>query len=108
MLTHPLRAGGDSAPISRNSTKRPMCRRPTGAALPRAPHYATILLVTHLLPIVLNLAITTDPSVGLVLPCNVTIEWIADDRTGVPLTDPEARAAGGSDDAGSRESPPRR
>ena len=35
-------------------------------------------------------AITTDPSVGLLLPCNVTIEWIADGRTGVRLTDPEA------------------
>ena len=35
-------------------------------------------------------AIMTDPSVGLLLPCNVTIEWIADGRTGVRLTDPEA------------------
>ncbi len=35
-------------------------------------------------------AITTDPSVGLLLPCNVTVEWIADGRTGVRLTDPEA------------------
>jgi uncharacterized protein (DUF302 family) len=35
-------------------------------------------------------AITTDPSVGLLLPCNVTVEWIADHRTGVRLTDPEA------------------
>jgi uncharacterized protein (DUF302 family) len=35
-------------------------------------------------------AITADPSVGLLLPCNVTIEWIADGRTGVRLTDPEA------------------
>jgi hypothetical protein len=24
------------------------------------------------------------------LPCNVTVEWIADDRTRVQLTDPEA------------------
>jgi uncharacterized protein (DUF302 family) len=35
-------------------------------------------------------AITADPSVGLLLPCNVTVEWIADHRTGVRLTDPEA------------------
>ena len=35
-------------------------------------------------------AITADPSVGLLLPCNVTIEWISDGRTGVRLTDPEA------------------
>ncbi len=35
-------------------------------------------------------AISTDPSVGLLLPCNVTVEWIADDRTAVRLTDPEA------------------
>ena len=30
------------------------------------------------------------PSVGLLLPCNVTVEWISDGRTGVRLTDPEA------------------
>ena len=35
-------------------------------------------------------AITTDPAVGLLLPCNVTVEWIADDRTVVRLTDPQA------------------
>ena len=35
-------------------------------------------------------AITADPSVGLLLPCNVTVEWISDVRTGVRLTDPEA------------------
>jgi uncharacterized protein (DUF302 family) len=35
-------------------------------------------------------AVTTDPSVGLLLPCNVIVEWMADDRTGVRLTDPEA------------------
>jgi uncharacterized protein (DUF302 family) len=35
-------------------------------------------------------AITADPTVGLLLPCNVTVEWIADDRTGVRLTDPVA------------------
>ena len=34
-------------------------------------------------------AITSDPSVGLLLPCNVTAEWISDSRTGVRLTDPE-------------------
>jgi uncharacterized protein (DUF302 family) len=35
-------------------------------------------------------AITADPSVGLLLPCNVTAEWISDSRTVVRLTDPEA------------------
>jgi len=35
-------------------------------------------------------AITTDPSIGLLLPCNVTVEWLANERTGVRLTDPEA------------------
>jgi uncharacterized protein (DUF302 family) len=35
-------------------------------------------------------AITADPSVGLLLPCNVTVEWLADQRTGVRLTNPEA------------------
>ena len=35
-------------------------------------------------------AITADPSVGLLLPCNVTVERISDGRTGVRLTDPEA------------------
>jgi len=35
-------------------------------------------------------AITADPSVGLLLPCNVTVEWISDGHTGVRLTDPEA------------------
>jgi uncharacterized protein (DUF302 family) len=36
------------------------------------------------------MAISADPSVGLLLPCNVTVEWLADRRTGVRLTDPEA------------------
>jgi uncharacterized protein (DUF302 family) len=35
-------------------------------------------------------AISADPSVGLLLPCNVTVEWLAEGRTGVRLTDPEA------------------
>ena len=35
-------------------------------------------------------AIATDPSIGLLLPCNVTVEWLAEDRTLVRLTDPEA------------------
>ncbi len=35
-------------------------------------------------------AISANPSVGLLLPCNVTVEWIFDDRTGVRLVDPEA------------------
>ena len=35
-------------------------------------------------------AITADPSVGLLLPCNVTVEWMADGHSVVRLTDPEA------------------
>ena len=35
-------------------------------------------------------AISADPSVGLLLPCNVTVESLAERRTGVRLTDPEA------------------
>jgi uncharacterized protein (DUF302 family) len=35
-------------------------------------------------------AISTDPSVGLLLPCNVTVERLAEGRSGVRLTDPEA------------------
>ena len=35
-------------------------------------------------------AISADPSVGLLLPCNVTVERISDGRSGVRLTDPEA------------------
>ena len=40
-------------------------------------------------PLAFN-AISTDPSIGLLLPCNVTVDWLADGRTGVRLTDPEA------------------
>lgn len=35
-------------------------------------------------------AISADPSVGLLLPCNVTVEWLAEERSGVRLTDPVA------------------
>lgn len=35
-------------------------------------------------------AISADQSIGLLLPCNVTVEWLAEGRTGVRLTDPEA------------------
>jgi uncharacterized protein (DUF302 family) len=35
-------------------------------------------------------AITADPSVGLLLPCNVAVESTADGRSRVRLTDPEA------------------
>jgi len=35
-------------------------------------------------------AISADSTVGLLLPCNVTVEWLAEGRTGVRLTDPEA------------------
>jgi uncharacterized protein (DUF302 family) len=42
-------------------------------------------------------AVTADPSIGLLLPCNVTVESLGDARTMVRLTDPEvllAAAAG--------------
>jgi uncharacterized protein (DUF302 family) len=39
-------------------------------------------------------AVSADPSVGLLLPCNVTVEAAADDRTIVRLTNPEALLAG--------------
>ena len=35
-------------------------------------------------------AISADPSVGLLIPCNVTVEWLAEGHTGVRLTNPEA------------------
>jgi uncharacterized protein (DUF302 family) len=35
-------------------------------------------------------AINADPAVGLLLPCNVTVESIGEQRTVVRLTDPEA------------------
>lgn len=35
-------------------------------------------------------AINADPAVGLLLPCNVTVESVGDERTVVRLTDPEA------------------
>lgn len=38
-------------------------------------------------------AITADPSVGLLLPCNVTVESLSDRLAGVRLTDPEALLA---------------
>jgi len=38
-------------------------------------------------------AISADPSVGLLLPCNVTIESIGEHRTMVRLTNPEALLA---------------
>jgi uncharacterized protein (DUF302 family) len=35
-------------------------------------------------------AVSAEPAVGLLLPCNVTVEWLAEGRSGVRLTDPEA------------------
>jgi len=35
-------------------------------------------------------AITADPAVGLLLPCNVTVESVGQQRTVVRLTDPQA------------------
>jgi uncharacterized protein (DUF302 family) len=39
-------------------------------------------------------AVTADPSVGLLLPCNVTVESAGDARTIVRLTDPEVMLGG--------------
>ncbi len=39
-------------------------------------------------------AVTADPSIGLLLPCNVTVESIDDTRTMVRLTDPEVLLGG--------------
>lgn len=38
-------------------------------------------------------AINADPSVGLLLPCNVTVEFVSEQRTIVRLTNPEALLA---------------
>jgi len=35
-------------------------------------------------------AINADPAVGLLLPCNVTVESVGEQRTVIRLTDPEA------------------
>ena len=39
-------------------------------------------------------AVTADPSVGLLLPCNVTVESAGEARTIVRLTDPEVMLGG--------------
>jgi uncharacterized protein (DUF302 family) len=39
-------------------------------------------------------AVNTDPSVGLLLPCNVTIEFVDEQRTLVRLTNPDALLSG--------------
>jgi uncharacterized protein (DUF302 family) len=39
-------------------------------------------------------AVSADPTVGLLLPCNVTVEATGDQRTVVRLTNPEALLAG--------------
>jgi uncharacterized protein (DUF302 family) len=38
-------------------------------------------------------AINADPAVGLLLPCNVTVESVGEQRTIVRLTNPEALLA---------------
>lgn len=38
-------------------------------------------------------AVSTDPTVGLLLPCNVTVESVGEQRTIVRLTNPEALLA---------------
>ena len=44
-------------------------------------------------------AISSDPSVGLLLPCNVTIEFLDERRTFVRLTNPEALLGGAALDS---------
>ena len=39
-------------------------------------------------------AVTADPSVGLLLPCNVTVEAVGEMRTTVRLTNPQALLSG--------------
>jgi uncharacterized protein (DUF302 family) len=39
-------------------------------------------------------AVTADPSIGLLLPCNVTVESLGDGRSLVRLTDPEVLLGG--------------
>jgi uncharacterized protein (DUF302 family) len=41
-------------------------------------------------------AVNADPAVGLLLPCNVTIECVGEQRTMVRLTNPEALLASAS------------
>ena len=44
-------------------------------------------------------AISSQPAVGLLLPCNVTVEWVSDGRCLVRIVDPRPMmAAGGMDD----------
>jgi uncharacterized protein (DUF302 family) len=35
-------------------------------------------------------AVTADPAIGLLLPCNVTVEWVSDTQSTVRLVDPRA------------------
>ncbi len=35
-------------------------------------------------------AVTADPAIGLLLPCNVTVEWVSDTQSTVRLIDPRA------------------
>lgn len=44
-------------------------------------------------------AVTADPAIGLLLPCNVTVEWVSDAHSRVRVVDPRsmlAAAPGGS------------
>lgn len=38
-------------------------------------------------------AVTADPAIGLLLPCNVTVEWVDTSRSRVRLVDPRAMLA---------------
>lgn len=47
-------------------------------------------------PALAHLAVSTAPEIGLLLPCNVTVEDAGEGRSLVRLTDPEAMLAGAS------------
>lgn len=41
-------------------------------------------------PTLAHAAVTDDPAVGLLLPCNVTVEWLSDKQSRVRVVDPRA------------------
>lgn len=41
-------------------------------------------------PTLAHAAVTDDPAIGLLLPCNVTVEWLSDTQSRVRVVDPRA------------------